>query len=178
MLSERLKKGVPSSNVRHKEHPSTARHPLDSTLMYDVRRTYSMQVLGRLVLISAFLLPAMLPQVPERFPPDIIPRAVLEDRDALRTDPIHYRLELENDRVRVLRLSLKASESVPQHDDADALAVCLTDCHLGIASPDGHSEDIHLRAGETHWLYGGTRSEKNLGKAMEMLFIESKAGSR
>jgi hypothetical protein len=43
----------------------------------------------------------------ERFPPDIVPPEVLKGKDALAADPKHYQLELENDRMRVLRLTLK-----------------------------------------------------------------------
>ena len=64
------------------------------------------------------------PQYP---PPDIIPPEVLKTRDALQVDTQHYRLEFENDKMRVLRLTLKPSETVPMHDDRDALVVCLSE---------------------------------------------------
>jgi hypothetical protein len=44
--------------------------------------------------------------------------------------------------------------------------------------PDGRSEDIHMEAGASRWIYGDTRSEKNLGtKPVEMLFIETKSAN-
>jgi beta-alanine degradation protein BauB len=100
------------------------------------------------------------PQYP---PPDIIPPEVLKTRDALQVDPGHYRLEFENDKMRVLRLTLKPSETVPMHDDKDALAVCLKECHIRFTAPNGRSEDIHMEPGASRWIYGETRSEKNLG---------------
>jgi|SRR5215469_7234008 len=113
---------------------------------------------------------------PPHLPPEIIPPEVLKGRDALQVDPNHYKLELENDSVRVLRLTLKANEAVPMHDDRDALVVCLKDCHLRFTSPNGRSEDVHMDAGETRWIYGGTRSEKNIGtKPVEMLCVETKS---
>ena len=112
------------------------------------------------------------PQYP---PPDIIPPEVLKTRDALQVDPRHYRIEFENDKMRVLRLTLKSSETVPMHDDKDALAVCLNECHVRFTSPNGRSEDIHMEPGAARWIFGDTRSEKNLGtKPVEMLFIEMK----
>jgi len=113
------------------------------------------------------------PQYP---PPDIIPPEVLKTRDALQVDTQHYRLEFENDKMRVLGLTLKSSETVPMHDDKDALVVCLKECHVRFTSPNGRSEDIHMELGATRWIFGDTRSEKNLGtKPVEMLFIEMKS---
>lgn len=101
---------------------------------------------------------------------------MLKTRDALQVDTLHYRLDFENEKMRVLRLTLKPSEIVPMHDDKDALAVCLKECHVRFTSPNGRSEDIHMEAGTSRWIYGETRSEKNLGtKPVEMLFVETKS---
>jgi len=114
------------------------------------------------------------------FPPDIVPPEVLKGKDALAADPKHYRLELENDRMRVLRLTLKADEVAPVHDDRDALFVCIAvgsdkACHIRLTRPGGRSQDIHMQAGESRWIYADTRSEKNLGtQPLEMLVVESK----
>lgn len=109
------------------------------------------------------------------FPPDIVPPEVLRGKDALAADPKHYKVELDNDRMRVLRLTLKADETVPVHDDRDALFVCLKECHIRLTRPGGRSQDVHLQAGESRWIYADTRSEKNLGsQPLEMLVIESK----
>ena len=111
----------------------------------------------------------------EFFPPDIVPPEVVKGKDALAADPKHYNLELENERMRVLRLTLKAGEMAPVHDDRDALFVCLKECHLRLTRPGGASQDIHLQGGESRWIYGDTRSEKNLGtQPLEMLVIEPK----
>ena len=116
----------------------------------------------------------------ELFPPDIVPPEVVKGKDALAADPKHYKLEFENERMRVLRLTLKADEVAPVHDDGDALFVCLAvgsdkACHLRLTRPGGPSQDIHLQAGESRWIYGDTRSEKNVGaQPLEMLVIEPK----
>jgi hypothetical protein len=127
--------------------------------------------------MSALLLIMILfAQVRSReFPPDIVPPEVLKGKDALEADPKHYKLDLENDRMRVLRLTLKADEVVPVHDDRDALFVCIKECHIRLTRPGGRSQDIHLQAGESRWIYGDTRSEKNVGpQPLEMLVIEPK----
>jgi hypothetical protein len=111
----------------------------------------------------------------ELFPPDIVPPEVVKGKDALAADPKHYKLEFENERMRVLRLTLKGDEAVPVHDDRDALFVCVKECHVRLTRPGERSQDIHLQAGESRWIYGDTRSEKNLGtQPLEMLVIETK----
>ena len=130
-------------------------------------------------LLVACLLTAVLPaqvRPPQYPPPDINSPQMLKTRDVLQVDTLHYRLDFENEKMRVLRLTLKPSETVPMHDDKDALVVCLKECHVRFTSPNGRSEDIHMEPGASRWIYGDTRSEKNLGtKPVEMLFVETKS---
>jgi hypothetical protein len=133
--------------------------------------------MGRLVLVLCSLAATiLLAQVRSReFPPDIVPPEVLKGKDALAADPKHYKLEFENEHMRVLRLTLKADEAVPVHDDRDALFVCIKECHIRLTRPGGRGQDMHLQAGESRWIYGDTRSEKNLSsQPLEMLLIETK----
>jgi hypothetical protein len=130
------------------------------------------------LLLACLFIVGLFAQVrpPQYPPPDIIPPEVLKTRDALQVDTLHYRLDFENEKMRVLRLTLKPSETVPMHDDKDALVVCLKECHVRFMSPNGRSEDIHMEPGASRWIYGETRSEKNLAtKSVEMLFVETKS---
>ena len=114
-------------------------------------------------------------RLPIRAHPDIVPKEVLEDTDALRADPTHYHLEFANNVMRVLRLTLKGGESVPIHDAKDALVVCLKECHLHLTYPDKRIQDIHIEEGKTRWVYGNMRTETNLSlEPLEMLLIEQK----
>jgi hypothetical protein len=131
----------------------------------------------RTLLLAGFLATLLVAQRDrvKPFPPEVVPPQVTESVDALRIDPAHYRLELENEQIRVLRLTLKADEAVPMHDANDALAVCAKECHLRLTYPDKRIQDIHIEAGRTRWLFGNTRSEKNLSiQPLEMLLIEPK----
>lgn len=115
----------------------------------------------------------------KRFPPDIVPQGWLDRRDPLTIDPTHYHLNFENAHVRAIRLTLKANEAVHMHDDVDALAVCIHECHLCFKSFNGRTQDVRMESGETRWFYGDTRSVCNLSaRPMEMLFIEVKAASK
>jgi hypothetical protein len=120
-------------------------------------------------------------QVPERLflhpqdRPEIIPPWVLADRDPVRVDPQHFKLAFQNERVRVVRLTMKGSEGSPMHEEPDILAVCLKECHVRLTRPDGKIQDLHMQAGDTRWVWEDTRSEKNLSKEpLEMLLIEMK----
>jgi len=132
--------------------------------------------MGRLVFIFCSFASILFAQLRSReFPPDIIPPEVLRGKDALAADPKHYKLELDNDHMRVLRLTLKGDETVPVHDDKDALFVCIKECHIRLTRPGGRPQDIHMQAGESRWIYADTRSEKNLSnQPLEMLVIETK----
>lgn len=98
-------------------------------------------------------------------------------RDALSIDPRHYRLQFENDRTRVLALTLDVNETVPMHDDPDTLFICVSEsCHLRFAQPDGYVGYFHMQdAGQTRWVRAQTRSEKNVGiEKLEMIAVEFK----
>lgn len=110
--------------------------------------------------------------------PEIVTPGTFDDHDALEVDPAHHQLTLENEQVRVIRLSLRGEEAVPMHDDRDALWVCLDECHLRLSRPDGRSRDIHLQKGESRWIFADTRAERNLSpEPLEMLMIEYKSGN-
>ena len=107
--------------------------------------------------------------------PEIIPPGFLADRDPVRVDPQHFRLDFQNEHVRVVRLTMKESEGSPMHEEPDILAVCIKECHLRLTRPDGKIQDLHMQAGDARWVWEDTRSEKNLGKEpLEMLLIEVK----
>jgi len=113
------------------------------------------------------------------FPPEIVSPEALVRRDPLKIDPKHYHLDYENEQVRAIRLTLKADEAVPLHDDVDALAICIQECHLRFRKADGHTQDVHMESGETRWLYGDAHATKNLNtNPMEMIFIEVKAADK
>jgi hypothetical protein len=103
------------------------------------------------------------------------PEIIMPSKDILQIDPKHYRLEFENERVRVLRVSLGRDEMVPMHDAAAATLVCLTECHLRFTQPNGRGQDIHMEAGHARWIWDEPRTEKNLSTyPAEILLIESK----
>ena len=100
-----------------------------------------------------------------------------KSRDALSVDSRHYRLQFENDRTRVLALTLDVNEAVPIHDDPDTLFICISEsCHLRCEQPDGYVAYFHMQdSGQIRWIRAQTRSEKNVGTGkLEMVAVEFK----
>ncbi len=111
---------------------------------------------------------------PRTFPPDIISQEELP-RDIVRVASTHVRVDFENDRTRVLRLTLGAGESIPLHDDRAGVLVCIAGCRIRFTMPDGKTQDVELKAGETRWLPDARRVTRNLADGpVEMLYIETK----
>jgi hypothetical protein len=132
------------------------------------------------LLISVLASGSLSQQAPDRFfqppsLPEIIPPGFLADRDPAVIDPQHFKVDLQNDRVRVVHLTMKAGEGSPMHESQTFLAVCIKECHLRLTKPNGKIQDLHMQAGDSRWVWEDTRSEKNLGNdPLEMLLIEIK----
>ena len=54
----------------------------------------------------------------------------MAEPDAVRADPKHYTVEMEDDRVRVLRTRYEAGDKSVPHSHPPHLAIFLTDAHI------------------------------------------------
>ena len=98
-------------------------------------------------------------------------------QDAVKVDPKHYKVEFENEQVRVLRVTYPAGEKSVMHEHPANVAVFLTDGLGKFTLPDGKTEEVPIKAGTT--MTGG--AEKHLpenvgGKPFELILVELKAG--
>ena len=108
------------------------------------------------------------------FPPEIISQEELP-RDIVRVASTHVRVDFENDRARVLRLTLGGGETIPTHDDRAGVLVCIAGCRVRFTLPDGKTQDVELKAGETRWMPDARRVTRNMADGpLEMLYIETK----
>jgi quercetin dioxygenase-like cupin family protein len=96
--------------------------------------------------------------------------------DPLKIDRKHYKLEFENDQVRVFRVKIGPGESTPMHEhQLKRVNVYLTDANVRVTNADGKVEMSKHSAGEI--LEGGPakHSEQNLGsKPVEVIVTELK----
>jgi hypothetical protein len=130
---------------------------------------------GRVLTVLLFSLSAAAQntfRVP-RFPPDLIANDS-PIRDIAKLDTKHVRVDSDNARLRVLRISLPAGEALPMHDARDGVLVCLTACALTLTNPVGYVREIKLEAGRTLWMGAARNRIVNTGGATEMLYIEAK----
>ena len=96
-------------------------------------------------------------------------------QDAVKVDPDHYQVELENDQVRVLRIRYGPREKSVMHGHPASLGVQLTDAHVQFTFLDGSREELRLKTGEVKWYPAGEHLPENLSdEPLEVILIEFK----
>jgi quercetin dioxygenase-like cupin family protein len=99
-------------------------------------------------------------------------------QDPVKVDPKHYTVELENEQVRVLRISYGAGEKSVMHEHPNSVAVFLTDGQVKFTTPDGKSREVPAKAGSTQWTPAGRHLPENIGdKPFELILVELKGKS-
>jgi quercetin dioxygenase-like cupin family protein len=97
-------------------------------------------------------------------------------QDPVKVDPKHYKIESENDQVRVLRISFGPGEKSVMHEHPANIAVFLTDVHGKFTLPDGKAQEAHPKAGMVEWDTGGKHLPENVGKKrFELILVELKS---
>ena len=96
--------------------------------------------------------------------------------DPTVVDADHYRVEFENDRVRVLRIQYAPGEKSVMHYHPNNFGVFLVDQKARFTLPDGSSVEIEGKAGTTGWGAGGQHLPENLTEnPIELILIEMKS---
>jgi len=99
-------------------------------------------------------------------------------QDPVKVDPAAYKVEIENQWVRVLRVKHGPHEKAPMHEHPATVTVYLTDLHEKLTSPDGRAQEVQFKAGEVGWRDAGKHAEENLsGQPLEAVVIELKPGA-
>ena len=97
-------------------------------------------------------------------------------QDPVKVDPKHYKVEVDNAKVRVLRVHYGPHEKSPMHAHPDSVAIFLTDGHNKFGLPDGKSEERTFKAGETVFTPAGKHAPENLGdQPFELILVELKS---
>jgi quercetin dioxygenase-like cupin family protein len=93
----------------------------------------------------------------------------------VKVDPKHYKVEFENDRVRVVRIKYEPGEKSAMHSHPESIAVFLTDAHAKFTYPDGQSEDIEAKAASVQHMDAFTHLPENTSKTpFEVIQVELK----
>jgi quercetin dioxygenase-like cupin family protein len=100
-------------------------------------------------------------------------------QDALAVAPGSYKIELENQWVRVLRLKIAPHESTAVHVHPAIVGVLLTDVSVAVTNADGTTQQVVRRAGDVLYQPGlPAHSEQNMSdQPLEAVVVELKPGS-
>ena len=103
-------------------------------------------------------------------------KVVIGPLDGLKVDPKDFKLELENDQVRVIRFTLAPHAAVPAYQEPlNSLEVCITDGNIRVTLPDGKTIGVQHKVGDFAWHTPSKVKLENLGdQPFEAVFVEFK----
>ena len=100
--------------------------------------------------------------------------------DPVATNPDHYKVVFENERVRVLEYTDRPGDETTPHAHPDSVMHTLSSFRRRLSS-DGTQRDVEIAAGTTAWLPAQEHSGLNTGDTeTHVIFVELKeaAGSK
>jgi len=108
--------------------------------------------------------------------PNMVPSVKFPANDPLKLDPAHYKLETDNNQVRVLRLRLRQGEKTPLYAEVfERLLVPLTVARLKVSDAKGAAKTVTYGKADLQWLAPGEEAAENLGdQPYEALIVEFK----
>jgi hypothetical protein len=120
--------------------------------------------------------PVDIAHVELKSPPGMVPAVKYAARDPSVVDPVHFRVEIDNNQVRVLRLHLGRGEKTLMYEERlERLLVPLTEAQLKTTGADGATKTARYRPGEVQWLTPGTQNDENAGDTpYEAILVEFK----
>jgi hypothetical protein len=100
-------------------------------------------------------------------------------QDPLKVDPAHFRVEFENDQVRVVRVHFGPHYKSPMNEVPPRVVIALTDEHIKVVFPDGTSSSWELKAGTAFWSDGGKGAPENASdQPFELIWVVPKVHSQ
>jgi beta-alanine degradation protein BauB len=94
--------------------------------------------------------------------------------DPTVTDPEHYRVVFENDRVRVLEYHDRPGDATHRHAHPDSV-MCTLSAFRRVIERDGRRVEVALDAGEVRWLDAQEHKGENVGSTeTRSIFVELK----
>jgi hypothetical protein len=120
--------------------------------------------------------PVNIAHIELKSPANMVPTIRYSALDPLKLDPAHYKVEIENNQVRVLRLHLKRGEKTPLYEEPfERLLVPLTAVRLKVIDPEGKTKNVAYKEAELQWLSPGKETDENIGaEPYEALIVEFK----
>lgn len=99
-------------------------------------------------------------------------------QDPVVVDSAHYKVEFENEQVRVLRITYGPNEKSVMHYHPTGVGVFLDDIKGQFTLPDGETVELEGKAGEVMWTEAGQHLPQNLtDQPFELILVELKSPS-
>jgi quercetin dioxygenase-like cupin family protein len=96
-------------------------------------------------------------------------------QDPVKVDAKHYKVEFENEHVRVLRITYGPGEKSVMHEHPDAVATFLADAKGRFNLADGSKQDFDNKKGSVLWTPAGKHLPENTSdKPFELILVELK----
>jgi quercetin dioxygenase-like cupin family protein len=94
--------------------------------------------------------------------------------DPVQTNPQHYRVVFENDRVRVLEYTDRPGDRTTPHAHPDSVMITLSSYRRRLQA-GGRRRDVDLTEGAAHWLPAQHHAGENIGGTpTHAVFVELK----
>ncbi len=104
------------------------------------------------------------------------PAAAALSLDAVRVDPARYRVDFENDRVRVVRLGFGPGEKGMMVAHPPRVLATLTEVSVKLVFQDGRTDERGAPAGVAAWLEAETLQTENASnQPLEVVLVEPKS---
>lgn len=112
-------------------------------------------------------------QVELKGKPDASLTAIPASEDSVAVDPKHYKVVLQNDRVRVLRIHYGPNEKSVMHAHPASVAVFLTAGQTKFTLADGTTSTADFKLGQVQWSDNQKHLPENTGgKPFELILVE------
>ena len=110
--------------------------------------------------------------------PLVLLSSVAHAQDAVKADPAHYKVVLENPSVRVLRISYPVGAKSVVHQHPDSIVIPLSSATVRFATPDGKSQDQELPNESATYTPAQTHTPSNVGKGpIDAVLVEFKTAA-
>ena len=99
-------------------------------------------------------------------------------QDAVKADPKHYKVLIDNPSVRVLKISYAPGEKSVMHQHPDSIVIPLDTSKVRFTTPDGKSTDQELAKDSATYSEATTHNPANVGTAkFDAILVEFKGAT-
>ncbi len=97
--------------------------------------------------------------------------AAFAGNDPLKVAPDQYKLLFENEKVRVMEVTFKPGDKIPEHSHPEHFVTVLEAGKLKISKPNAGSEEIALQEKQVVWIPAETHWAENTGTSEVKLLV-------